>query len=1006
MEQNNNLFTSPDQTGFGRSTSNIGNSQFSANKENSQGNINSNMNSNEFTGRSLTNELFSQMSASQPFPNVGFSNSVASTPENVADNDDTTNVAIAKRRVSKACDHCRKRKIKCGPINPAKNKCDNCIKYSSACTFTHQPSNQKRQDNGGASQGTAASHINVAQPESLVSIAEAQKVGKPRKNAAGSPSMQNLRNSQYDNNLKSQKIANTLAGGQTNMLTTSMANSPNHNISNQVVSRVEKVDRKISMVIDNMARFEWVLGKLVKKYDDKKDNDSYTFKPLQKEYSTSLLSTQKLEWTKKILAPGMPNAEFLAPVREMLTLSLRWYLIQNKKMVDFSTPAVFAGEVHLYSLPTKEQARRLLENFHSSLLSAITCTISLKECLNPCDKYYDPNSEQLTYSELFLLNVLLCYSASVTQLRTFSDTQFVRKDKCDPNKHELKTIENNTLLNAMYYYHKLSMNASGIQTLQALLLLHNYLASNYSGEIAINVLSTAIRFAIDMNLNKSSHYRGLPLSQIARERSLWWECFTWDKTFSLMLSRAPLINESNMDILDDDGYFKYIETVILPKIYANNMDGRKKITNLKQALAVITNTSDNILFVISYYILKLSLIEAKIYEVGFSVRSTSETFDAILEKVLGIQKELNQWKDSLYGFMKLENYKQYLSMLFTQSHTDNPALSFETACFHVVNAHFRYFYSVIMLSVFTTSFLMDNKTLFAESFHDIPTIYNTFSTQYKTESIKMLTVFQSTIDRPYISPDLLYNLLTAVFVLIFHVINCLNDPQPNDIRALIKLLRDTHLHLVGENQERFPLDNMKFNTSIFFYTFFLEHITKVVEDADAFSAEYEPYTSQQYAALLDKIIEQSRRIKSDAFDGLMKNLKTCFNFKRLYGNVDIDGLLSSENLNMQEVRRSSISIFDDLSPHMLQFLKSDELIVTPATENHCYGISSSLLPETDSKEEIVYPANIRALHSNSIDIQVPQIKIASPQFSNLLPFGDLYYDREFSFMKIFKDEGN
>lgn len=41
----------------------------------------------------------------------------------------------AKKRVSKACDRCRRRKIKCDDLDPVSGKCSNCIKYKVPCTF-------------------------------------------------------------------------------------------------------------------------------------------------------------------------------------------------------------------------------------------------------------------------------------------------------------------------------------------------------------------------------------------------------------------------------------------------------------------------------------------------------------------------------------------------------------------------------------------------------------------------------------------------------------------------------------------------------------------------------------------------------------------------------------------------------------------------------------------------------------------------------------------------------
>lgn len=49
-----------------------------------------------------------------------------------------------KRRVNKACDRCRRRKIKCNDIDEVEGKCSNCIKFKTACTFRHHEEMMRR----------------------------------------------------------------------------------------------------------------------------------------------------------------------------------------------------------------------------------------------------------------------------------------------------------------------------------------------------------------------------------------------------------------------------------------------------------------------------------------------------------------------------------------------------------------------------------------------------------------------------------------------------------------------------------------------------------------------------------------------------------------------------------------------------------------------------------------------------------------------------------------------
>ncbi|CDO94457.1 unnamed protein product [Kluyveromyces dobzhanskii CBS 2104] len=55
-----------------------------------------------------------------------------------------SNTKSVKRRVAKACDRCRKRKIKCDDLDPVSGKCSNCIKYRVACTFHYHEEMMRR----------------------------------------------------------------------------------------------------------------------------------------------------------------------------------------------------------------------------------------------------------------------------------------------------------------------------------------------------------------------------------------------------------------------------------------------------------------------------------------------------------------------------------------------------------------------------------------------------------------------------------------------------------------------------------------------------------------------------------------------------------------------------------------------------------------------------------------------------------------------------------------------
>ena len=122
---------------------------------------------------------------------------------------------------------------------------------------------------------------------------------------------------------------------------------------------------------------------------------------------------------------------------------------------------------------------------------------------------------------------------------------------------------------------------------------------------------------------------------------------------------------------------------------------------------VVVNFCQHISLFISYYVSKLVNIESRIYSTCFAVRSTLDlSFDAMLDKIVELNDSLNNWRNDLHVSMKLKSYKQYLSVLYAQNSQENPALSFEIACCRVLHCHFRSLYSIIILSMLTTSLLL------------------------------------------------------------------------------------------------------------------------------------------------------------------------------------------------------------------------------------------------------------------------------------------------------------
>ena len=992
------------------------------------------------------------------YPNDNNMNSVANNSNNNNNNNNNSNVqqqfAHIKRRVSKACDHCRKRKIKCDDIDPVTNKCTNCTKYNSECTFIHHdnlPKKKKKKKNSGkenskkndtdSDKSSANTTVNtttnnidslVATPDMLKMFPETPANGHTNQNLLLSRSSlsynSHLRND--SNSLPNAAPTNTINNQTVNSPALPAGYSPeainsNSNVNtnskkspqektiaavvssnDSIITRVEQVDRKVSMVIDTMARFEWLVDKLSKKVDDRLPLGTNLPKAAHKQYFPVLLTTQKLEWIKSLIARNESNREFLRPIREFMTINLKWYLLQGKHLIESPMITNFMDPPEL-QMPAKEHAKILLENFNT-IIRYHSSIMLQDEALILYEKYYENDKNELSYDERLVLNICLAISAYI--LICDKNEMFKEHPENEPTIEELHEIEKMTFNNAMYYYHKLVLFSAGATTITGLLLLFHYLNFRYNSELALDALALAIRYAYDMNLNMNFHYKSLAPNDVIKHRTLWWYCFYFDKMISLMLSKPPTIKENDMDILANDVYFETIKYYQLPKHFKNNSSELDKITNLNEALSAIINYSERFPFFVSFYSTKLITIESQLASVCFSIRSTIDySFDDIVQKMLDIRADLATWRDSLHPSMRLESHTQYLKMLYAQSPSKSSRLGLEVSCSQVIKCHLHYLYLDITLSSFAISFLLDNTDCFTTSTQSIPDVFHSFCRTIKLDSVQICEVFQRVKFRPYLYPEILNYVLTGMYSLIFHISKYMGDPKEIDIPDLISLLIKAHTHIVSGNNNVIPTTNVKENTSIFYVTFFLRNIIKRYKEINP-NANEEAFNYSKYDEMLHVLIKDMQEKKADLVESLYKQNK--LNDELQNSNVWENFKLHDRNevidTSAPEIKVNIFGMFSTLTPNLLETLDSAAPFesVFSDTEMECPNdpslYTSIKLP----------PALLFSIHSNGeVEEGYKQEKLDklgnmknTAAFCRELPLGTLLFDRDILFMKYLNKE--
>lgn len=868
--------------------------------------------------------------------------------------------AILKKRVNKACDYCRKRKIRCDQVNPQTKKCTNCYKYSMDCTFEF--------------------HIELEKKRKRANYISSSRDGK-------SPHY-------HQDELSSFSSSNPSPVTDDGNITISIKEyNELKQLSEQINPSIQKLLGKTD-AMDGMSRvisdtFQTLLPKMQTQLLD------YEFLPRAKpkNYYLTLLTAHKMNWIKSRLALTTSHEEFFRPFKPMFNNAVKWYIVQMKRVINYSDLLPYKDNIfQTYPLPSKEQSKRLLEILHSSLLYSSSCIVNLDQMLDIIDRYYD--GVPLSRHELFLLNVSLCTGASSALLINTNEAYYLRKDRHLPGASELKDIENNLFINSMFYYHKVLVNASNLTTLKALLVLGKHIQRITGFELSYNILEKAIAVAFSLGLNKQSTFTKIHPLEAIQARGLWAFCVSSDRSYSLKLSRPLLIAEGSMDVLGDDTFFNVIKEIssISAVNNYNRFDELKRITNIEEALNFIAHQKRYINIFTFYYESKLSELEEEVYKICFS---TTSTYDIAIEELLckceKLNKKIENWRETLHPFMKLESFKEYYKLLSLQSNDENPEMRFEIILARIQTYHCRSYSLAITLGLFITSVLRDNKSTIDETNReafsqiDMISMDRLYRKQYVDASITILQLFGTLSHQPFLYSEIMYYFFTAVFTLVFHLVSQIHVPE-NDLENayLISLLETTHKNLIGHNEENLLCDNMKWNTGIFMYTFFLKVIIQYFNNTSSFAKTY-TLATVEYQRMIDELIEASTHVKDDIVARLEKSLVA-------------PGSTPHSSITM--------SMFGPITTECIKLLNSenaDQLLKSHMTDKAVHTVDRSIFPKSDESYE-----DIAGVSCDSDPDSENHSRMAfnhpdddSRTIFEFAPGNTFFFDRDFSFLKFF-----
>ncbi|KAJ5340505.1 transcriptional regulator family: Fungal Specific TF [Penicillium brevicompactum] len=503
---------------------------------------------------------------------------------------DETNDA-KRRRIARACDMCRKKKIKCDGKMP---KCSHCINYKTECIFTQVE--KKRNPPKGAKyieglENRLGRMESLLRLSGLLSEDDGGKtdLGTLEKrladrtnalNAANAASAANAPNTAKSaNKFMAQAAQQAPSSHQTTPRMDShsspqtAATSPESHKSETEVEALS--DMMCSLVTNNCGETRYI-------------GSSSGF---------SIFSPKGIQWVNEKTG----DTSFQDMISSAYVDDNKWMYWKPEIFSDIFARRVFKP------LPPKEEALSLFKDFFENF----NCMFPLfheATFMHLVERQYsrDPYEGSGWWASI---NVVLAISH---RLRVMSNLVPHEEDK----KAWLY------LKNAMGVLTELTMRNTDLLSVQALLGMSLFLQGTPNPQPAFFLVAAAIRLSHSIGLHKRGSGFGLNPVEVEQRKRVFWIAYLCDKDICLRSGRPPVQDDDDMNVeLPSEDPPDNVGNVPLS-------DGRSKF-NLFRSLC------------------EFAAIESHVYKRLYSAKASKQSDGELLNTIGELDKELEDWKDSI-----------------------------------------------------------------------------------------------------------------------------------------------------------------------------------------------------------------------------------------------------------------------------------------------------------------------------------------------------------------------
>ncbi|KIV91403.1 hypothetical protein PV10_05946 [Exophiala mesophila] len=492
-----------------------------------------------------------------------------------------------RRRIARACDMCRKKKIKCDGKMP---KCGHCINYKTECIFTQVE--KKRNPPKGAKyieglENRLGRMESLLRMSGLLTEEEAGRtdLGTLEKRLAEKASSRENATARTSSpapsriGVNSQSESSPRPSSQTDTNTTprDTVTSPSSDSDKLKSSEVENLSEAMcSLVTNNIGETRYI-------------GSSSAF---------SIFSSKGIEWVNQKTG----DASFQETIQNAVNEEdNKWQYWKPEIFGDIFVRRVFKP------LPPKDEAMSLFKDFFENF----NCMFPLfhePTFMHLVEKQYskDPYEGSGWWASI---NVAL---AIAYRIRVMSNVV--------PQEDDQKAWL--YLKNAMGVITELTMRNTDLLSVQALLGMALFLQGTPNPQPSFFLIAAAIRCSHTIGLHKRGAAFNLNPIEVEQRKRVFWIAYLLDKDTCLRAGRPPAQDDDDMNVeLPSEDPPDNIGNVPLA-------DGKGKI-NLFRLMC------------------EFAIISSKVYRQLYSVQASKQSDGELLNTIGELDKELEAWKDSI-----------------------------------------------------------------------------------------------------------------------------------------------------------------------------------------------------------------------------------------------------------------------------------------------------------------------------------------------------------------------